>query len=97
MEESGFISKTPAYGPSRKGATIAIKGINIKLPDDAYVEGLVVAATAIAGRQPPETPYYVIVRGDSRVLVTERTGRILKEILASGDENAFDFLKRALQ
>ena len=97
MEDKGFISKTPAYGPSRKGATVAIKGINIKLPDDAYIEGLVAAAMGVVGQTPPETPYYVIVRGNSRVLVTERTGRILREILATGEENAFDFLKRALQ
>lgn len=75
--------------------TIRIKGIDIKLPDDAYVEGLVMEVDVFKG-QTPELPYYIIVRGSSRISVTERTGRILREVTAPGEENAFDFLKKAL-
>ena len=98
MIDKGLISNAPpAYGPHRKGDFVIIKGIKIKLPDDTYNDGFVAGVDVPMGKPQPETPYYIIVRGNSRILVTVHTGKILREIIAPGEENTFDFLKRALQ
>lgn len=96
MEDKGLIHIEPVYGPTKKGVIIRAKGIDIKLPDDAYVEYRVISVDVPVNLPQPELPYYIIVRGSSRISVTERTGRIIREITVPGEENAFDFLKKAL-
>lgn len=97
MEEKGYITKSPATKPIVKGATVTIKGKKIKLPDDAYRDSRITEIYPVAGKKPWETPYLVIVRGNSRIFVAENSGNILREETAPGEQEVFDFLKRALQ
>ena len=84
-------------GPTTKGMTIPIAGKQIKLPDDAYVEHYVIVGTASPGKVPPPTPYFVIARSNSRVIVPTGSGKIYSETIAPGEEGAFNFLKEALK
>ncbi len=84
-------------GPTTKGMTITIAGKKIKLPDDTYIEHNVYDITASPGKNAPETPYFVIARGNSRILVPKRSGKIYSETIAPGEEGAFNFLKEALK
>lgn len=99
MEEKGIIRDgPPAFGPATKGSTVVIKGKNIKLPDDAYVQGVVLFAEPVVGLKPAsETPYFIIIRGKSAIHVTEHTGKILQEYISPNEQGTFDFLKKALQ
>lgn len=84
-------------GPSTKGMTITIAGKKIKLPDDAYIAHDVSSVTRSPGKTGPETPYFVIARGNSKILIPQRSGKIYSETIAPGEEGAFNFLKEALK
>ncbi len=84
-------------GPTTKGMTITIAGKKIKLPDDAYIEYDVSSVTISPGKTGPETPYFVIARGNSRILVPQHSGKIYSETIAPSEEGAFNFLKEALK
>jgi len=83
-------------GPTTKGCNIAVAGKVIKLPDDAYVEARADCILCIAGFTCPQTPFYTIARGNSRLEV-DYSGKIWSEEIAQGDEGAFDFIKEALR
>ncbi|MBM3156157.1 MAG: hypothetical protein FJ004_02600 [Chloroflexi bacterium] len=94
-ENGGFEYSTS--GPSTMGSTISVAGKMIKLPDDAYVEYWVVFIECSVGTSCPQTPFYIIARGDSRLAVEQISGKILNEEIASNEEGAFNFLKEALR
>lgn len=94
----GSSSITKAFGPETKGATINIPGKNktIKLPDDAYITSYIPIIDCGVGMKCPQRPVYGIARGGSRISV-DGNGVIIQEYTAQGEENIFDFLKKALQ
>ncbi|GEM_PF-5676105 len=62
----------------------------------AFVEHLITSVSCLAGQTCPETPIYVIKRGNSSISVSVPTGTIIQEEIADGEEEIFDFLKEAL-
>lgn len=96
---AGWSSITKASGPETKGTIINIPGKNnkkIKLPDDVYIDALISNISCASGTICPQTPIWVIIKGNSRISV-DGNGKIIRETIASGEEGAFDFLRRALQ
>ena len=84
-------------GPQTKGFTVVVAGKKIKLPDDAYIGAIVSEVVCIPGQPCSKAPLLGIQRNNSYIIVSIPTGRIDKEVIAPGEEGAFDFLKRALQ
>ena len=103
-------SSNTKLGPETAGSVLTVAGLQIQLPDDAYIHQIVnlvvclgesvVVVGEIAVEEtdlcPPQTPYYDLARGDSTVRVVEQTGRVFGETIAPGEEGAFNFLKEAL-
>lgn len=94
LERGGTIGDIAA---ETRGATIVLGGRNVQLPPDSYVDGVVTHVTCGPVRPCPETPFYNIVRGRSRINVEVRSGRIISEHTAPGEDGAFAFLKEALR
>jgi hypothetical protein len=67
-------------GPATRGATIKVGGVELKLPDDAQLEGMVMGVEYDAdvvskpGFRPFPAPAYVIVPNGARIFVSEQTG-----------------------
>ena len=80
-----------------RGKPVTLGGKTVQLPPDAYVDGMVTHVLCGGSPEACETPFYNIRRGRSLINVTVRTGRILSEHIAPGEEGAFDFLKEALR
>ncbi len=84
-------------GPTTKGMTITIANKKIKLPDDAYIKHYATEGIVSPGKTGPETPLYVIARGNSIIVIPKGSGKIYSETIAPGEEGAFNFLKEALK
>jgi hypothetical protein len=82
---------------STRGKPIVIAGKPVLLPPDTYVEAWRTDVVCVEGQLCPETPDYIIVRGNSRISVGAAAGRINYEQVAPGHERAFDFLTEALR
>ena len=80
-----------------RGKRITLGGKSVQLPPDAYVDGIVTDSLCAGIRTDCEVPFYNIRRGSSLINVGERSGRVISEHLAPGEERAFDFLKEALR
>ena len=88
--ESNSVSE-PASGPATAGSTIGFEdGSTIKLPEDAYIDGYILFGTCLTDNC-PEPPYYVIVRGNSEVIL-ETDGDIWRMTVDENHPEAFDFL-----
>lgn len=83
-----------ASGPSTRGAEITVGGNKIKLPPDAFIEGVIVDIMCIEDPC-PETPVLVLQRGNSKIWISEPTGEIIQRVISQGEENAFDFLRES--
>ena len=79
-----------------KGETVTIAGVEIHLPEDAYIDYFISKARCLPGGTCARLPWVVIRRGESKIFVSIPTGVIDREIISSGEEGAFDFLKGAL-
>lgn len=104
MEDKGYISKTKRnVGPETTGSIITVRGVQIKLPDDAFilmdVQGpdRIQLERPLGGGKPWDTPYYVIMRNKSTININAANGNVQFENTATGEEASFEFLKRALQ
>ena len=85
-----------ASGEATKGARIRIADKPVQLPSDAYVGAYIPQVECVRGRICPDPPLYEIRRGSSSITVEARSGAILDERTAPGQEGAFEFLKPAL-
>ena len=81
---------------SNKGETVTIAGVEIHLPEDAYIDAFISKALCRPGSTCARLPWVVIQRGESKIFVSIPTGVIDREIIAPGEEGAFDFLKEVL-
>ncbi len=87
-----------ATGPSTKGTLITIANREIPLPPDAYIAHDLVDVVCVVGGDPcPETPLYVLARGNSTISVSIPSGIIYEEKIGEGDTAPFEFLKEALR
>ena len=84
-------------GPYSVGSRVSLGNRSIQLPNDVYVDAVVNSGLCVVGQPCSQGRVYVLRHGESVVTVEERTGRILYEQLATGDEGAFDFLRQALE
>jgi hypothetical protein len=82
-------------GPATRGAVIHVAGREVQLPPDAFIERSVAAVLCGGGLPCPETPFYILRRGNSTVSVSLRSGARFDEQIAPGEEGAFDFLREA--
>jgi len=82
----------PASGPATYGKTIVIADKTLQLPQDAYIEGNTVIVECRVESKCPASPVYVLARGGSSIRI-DRNGNIYGEILAPGEEHAFDFVR----
>lgn len=80
-----------------QGKPIKLGNKTVQLPPDTYVEGVVTHVMCGGTPAQCETPFYNIRRGRSLINVTVHSGRILSDHPATGEEQAFEFLKRALR
>lgn len=87
---------TAVAGPETRGSTIRLAGKVVTLPSDAYVSRYIIEGLCPPGQKCPELPIYEIRRGNSTIMVSAKSGAIIEEKIAPGEEGAFDFLKRAL-
>jgi hypothetical protein len=79
-------------GPTTCAAEIVVAGSKVRLPPDAYVADLVSVRDCVERTPCGMTTIYVLRRGESEVLVSQRTGTGTNEKIAPGEEGAFDFL-----
>lgn len=89
--------RTGDYARDTRGKPITVGGRTVALPADAYVEGLTTNVLCVPERPCPETPFYTIRRGKSWLNVAVRSGKILAEGPALGEEGAFNSLKEAFR
>ena len=80
-------------GPTTKGAKVIIGKNIIKLPDDAYIDYLMIESLCAPGAKCPQTPEYGIIRGKSRMSFSSVDGEIVIELIAQGEMGTFDFMK----
>ena len=97
MYKEGRLIRTRVSGPETAGSTIEVAGKQIKLPPDTYVFAFVVTANCIVGMPCPESPVYVLKRGNSQVGVETGNGKLWNEIVAPEDVRPFEFLKEGLK
>jgi hypothetical protein len=86
-------------GPATHGKTITVGGINVKLPDDAELNGIIgmgnydYEATLKPGFRPFPTPAYSVVRGQAQMVVSMQTGQFF---VTGGKPEDHQFLIDAL-
>ena len=97
LEKEGRIIRTQMSGPETAGSTIEVTGKQIKLPDDPSVLALVATVTCIVGMPCPESPVYVLKRGNPQVGVETGNGKLWNEVVAPEDVRPFEFLKEGLK
>jgi hypothetical protein len=85
IEERGVVQVVS--GPTTMGSVIVVKGSEVQLPENAWVDFLAHAECGLESTC-PETPLYVIHRGESQAFVTISTGDVW-----SWDENAREWHK----
>ncbi len=79
-------------GPATRGKTFRIAGVNIKLPDDAQLDGVMMEGLPDLNAPPvryPPLPVYIIVRGNARAAVSNVTGEFW---VTKGSPERFQFL-----
>ena len=54
----------PSYGPHTAGSKIDVAGVEIQLPPDVFINGVMVAADCPVGRACMSAPAYVLHRGE---------------------------------
>lgn len=94
LEKDGKIVRSRISGPETAGSTIEVAGEQIKLPKDTYVYAYVLIADCVVGTPCPDPPIYVLQTGDSRINIEKRSGDLWNEVIALGDVDPFDFLKK---
>lgn len=97
LREANPGGRTYNLAAETRGKAIDVGGRKVQLPPDAYVEGLVTNVLCVPERACPETPFYNIRQGKSLINVAARSGRVISEHVAPGEELAFEFLKEALR
>ena len=92
LRSSGFT--VLSFADPAAGAQIRIAGQSLKLPNDARLAGLVINEPCGARSDcRPNATWYLIVRAESRILISARSGTVLSAHYAPGDDRAFDFLQ----
>ncbi len=87
-----------AYGPQNSGGIIVIRGISVVIPQDAYIDSVVVDGICVGPPSPcPDFPIISIVRGKSRISFSKPSGGIVHQSFAPGEERTFAFLQAALR
>lgn len=77
-------NKITYFTPEKtKGSKINVNGKEVQLPEDAYVDGLLVSYHGKDVNEVLELPGLIIVRGDSDIVVNPDTGKVLKRNLQS--------------
>ncbi len=94
-EEAARATDAAAPRQPTRGNLLRIQGRFVQLPADAYVQREITETTCTGSEQCAQIPIYEIVRGNSTVAVSGRSGAILSEEVAPGEEGAFDFLRSA--
>lgn len=79
-------------GPETKGATINVGNHTVKLPEDAWVHGYMIAIECQPWQGCLQPPIYRIRRGSSLAFVEVRSGKVQKKIMGTDPANSFDFL-----
>lgn len=92
---SGRTVKTS--GPETRGTAIQVRGKQIRLPADAWVEDYYATMLCEAGHRCPETPLLVLRRGNSTIAVSAPSGVIYEHVTVPGEEDTFRFLLEALR
>jgi hypothetical protein len=76
-------------GEITKGAEIEVGNRKLKLPNDAYLDGLVVSDHSY---DHDDLPAYIIKRGSSKIKISVETGKIIDKEIAAGESTIFEFL-----
>lgn len=84
-------------GPQTSGSIIHVRGQQIRLPADAWVEEYYTSMLCEVGGRCPETPFLVLRRGNSILALSAPSGVIHERSTAPGEEGAFRFLEEALR
>lgn len=82
-------------GEKTKGAQVIINNQPVKLPNDVYLDGIVVSDEGLE-RKPEyrkHLPFWIIVRGNSRIMISQNTGVVVNQILDPSDKVPFKFLE----
>lgn len=91
------VTRVHSFAEETRGQVINLGGIEVKLPDDAYVEGVAVSAYPVPGDpNPPIPPIIMIRRNESVAAVEYSTGRIWLGEPQDVARQEFDFLVQAL-
>ncbi|MBM3948436.1 MAG: hypothetical protein FJ312_04190 [SAR202 cluster bacterium] len=78
--------------------TLELRGKAIELPPDVRVTGIISHILCVSpGCSEEELPYIQLERGNSIASVSAKTGRIVEEKIAPGEEGAFDFIREAMR
>lgn len=85
-----------SYPEETRGKVINLGGVDIHLPEDAYVESVMIAVEPVPGREPVTPPVVVLQRGASVIGVENATGRMFPGDPIDVVLQDFDFLVQAL-
>jgi len=90
-------TSTPTVASEFEPRRLTIAGKIIELPADVEVDRRIGEILCVQGTPCPidELPFIILRRGESRADVSEKTGRIVFEKIAPGDEGAFAFIREA--
>jgi hypothetical protein len=86
-EHNGRLTKLT--GESTKGMEIEIAGQPFVLPEETYLDGVVVVVDDPDEELTALVPYYVIKKGSSYMLLSINTGIVIKQHTPPGEQDAF--------
>lgn len=95
--ERGEIRIREVSGPATRGIETCIAGKTVKLPDDAWIRGIMVTWLVItpdSAKAYNNRPVMIINSGNSTIGIGINTGVVTGGRVAPGEEGSFDFLKR---
>jgi hypothetical protein len=75
-----------------RGKLITVAGKQVQLPEDAYIEGVMVAVEPVPGRTPVKPPVVILRRGESGVAVEDATGHMYLGVPEDAVRRDFAFL-----
>ena len=81
------------WGPHTAGTVIEIAGRQVQLPEDVHVETVISEILCVVGDPCPDTPIWVLQRGDILFSISKRSGRPPP---GRDIPEAFDFIREAL-
>lgn len=83
-------------GEKTKGTEITINEAPVKLPNDVYLEGLVVEDQGLERKEEyhKHLPFYVIKSGNSTIAIAQRTGMVVNQSIDPNDKAPFKFLEK---